>query len=410
MGQVRLFIVGAVETRAGAENRDGRIAEAHAPAREKSHMLTINKAREDTVHLHLSGKWTVHGDLPTAAEVRQAITGAGSVQRVSFETSHLSEWDSSLITFLLKVRALCLRRRVHMDESGLPQGVRRLMALATAVPERKGARRSADTLSLLSRIGRGSLSVHSGAKDMVAFVGDTFLTFLRFLRGKAHYRRSDLFLTIQECGSQALPIVTLISFLVGLTLAFVGSVQLQQFGAQIYVANLVGLGMAREMGAMMTAVIMAGRTGAAFAAQLGTMRVNQEIDSFITMGISPMEFLVLPRMLALMLMMPLLCIYSDLLGMLGGWFVGITMLDLGTLQYLQQTQGALRVTDFGVGLIKSVVFGVLVALAGCFRGMQSGSSASAVGIATTSAVVTGIVFIVVADAILTVILDDVLDL
>ena len=245
---------------------------------------------------------------------------------------------------------------------------------------------------------------------MVAFVGDTFLTFLRFLRRKAHYRRSDLFLTIQECGSQALPIVTLISFLVGLTLAFVGSVQLQQFGAQIYVANLVGLGMAREMGAMMTAVIMAGRTGAAFAAQLGTMRVNQEIDSFITMGISPMEFLVLPRMLALMLMMPLLCIYSDLLGMLGGWFVGITMLDLGTLQYLQQTQGALRVTDFGVGLIKSVVFGVLVALAGCFRGMQSGSSASAVGIATTSAVVTGIVFIVVADAILTVILDDVLGL
>ena len=212
-------------------------------------------------------------------------------------------------------------------------------------------------------------------------------------------------MTIQECGAQALPIVTLISFLVGLILAFVGAVQLKQFGAQIYVANLVGLGMAREMGAMMTAIIMAGRTGAAFAAQLGTMRVNQEIDALTTLGIAPMQYLVLPRMLALMLMMPLLCLYADLVGIVGGAVVGITMLDLGIVEYFNQTQQALSVTDFVLGLIKSVVFGVLVAIAGCLRGMQCGNSSAAVGNAATSAVVTGIVFIVVSDSILTVLYD-----
>jgi phospholipid/cholesterol/gamma-HCH transport system permease protein len=164
--------------------------------------------------------------------------------------------------------------------------------------------------------------------------------------------------------------------------------------------------MAREMGAMMTAIIMAGRTGAAFAAQLGTMRVNQEIDALTTMGFSPMEFLVLPRMLALMVMMPLLCLYSDLWGLLGGWFVGVTMLDLGAGQYLKQTQAAITIMYFSVCRFKCVVFfGVLVAIAGCLRGMQCGNSSSAVGLAATSAVVTGIVFIVVSDSMLTVLYD-----
>jgi len=249
------------------------------------------------------------------------------------------------------------------------------------------------------------MTAATGAKDIVTFIGEAVQAFLVLGRGKIGFRKSDFYLTIQECGAQALPIVTLISFLVGLILAFVGAVQLKQFGAQIYVANLVGLGMAREMGAMMTAIIMAGRTGAAFAAQLGTMRVNQEIDALTTLGIAPMQYLVLPRMLALMLMMPLLCLYADLVGIVGGAVVGITMLDLGIVEYFNQTQQALSVTDFVLGLIKSVVFGVLVAIAGCLRGMQCGNSSAAVGNAATSAVVTGIVFIVVSDSILTVIYD-----
>jgi phospholipid/cholesterol/gamma-HCH transport system permease protein len=239
----------------------------------------------------------------------------------------------------------------------------------------------------------------------VAFVGQALVAFGKLLQGTARFRRSDLVLVIQECGAQALPIISLISFLVGLILAFIGAVQLQQFGAQIYIADLVGLGMARAMGAMMAAIIMAGRTGAAFAAQLGTMTVNEEIDALSTMGISPMEFLVLPRMLALMLMMPLLCLYANLMGILGGFVIGVGMLGLGSREYFNQTQAALDLTDFSVGLLNAVVYGVLVALAGCLRGMQCGQSASAVGEATTSAVVTALVWIIVATAILTIMYD-----
>jgi phospholipid/cholesterol/gamma-HCH transport system permease protein len=204
---------------------------------------------------------------------------------------------------------------------------------------------------------------------------------------------------IFDCGAAALPIVTLISFLVGLILAFVGAVQLQQFGAQIYVADLVGIAMAREMGALMAAIIMSGRTGAAFAAQLGTMQVNEEIDALSTFGLSSMDFLVLPRMIALIAMMPLLCIYADLMGILGGALVGVGMLHLSVTQYANETIQGVHLSDFAVGLVKSSVFGVIVAIAGCMRGIQSGRSASAVGLAATSAVVTAIVFIIVTDGL-----------
>jgi phospholipid/cholesterol/gamma-HCH transport system permease protein len=213
----------------------------------------------------------------------------------------------------------------------------------------------------------------------------------------------DLTLTIQECGARALPIVSLISMLVGMILAFVGAVQLQMFGAEIYVANLVGIAMVRVMGAVMTGIIMAGRTGGAFAAQLGTMEVNEEIDALRTLGISPMEFLVLPRMLGLALMMPLLCLYADLMGILGGLIVGVGMLDLTLMQYFLQTRNALGLNHLLIGLFQGAVFGILVALAGCLRGMQCGRSAAAVGDASTSAVVTGIVSIIVATALVTIV-------
>jgi phospholipid/cholesterol/gamma-HCH transport system permease protein len=234
---------------------------------------------------------------------------------------------------------------------------------------------------------------------MLEFLGDSLQSFARFAVGRARFRRSDLVGIIFECGAAALPIVTLISFLIGLILAFVGAIQLQQFGAQIYVADLVGIAMAREMGAVMTAIIMSGRTGAAFAAQLGTMQVNEEIDALSTFGLSPMDFLVLPRMIALILMMPLLCVYADLMGILGGAVVGVGMLKLSVVQYVNETINGLSLIDFGVGIFKGAIFGVLIAISGCMRGIQCGRSASAVGLAATSAVVTGIVFIVVTDGI-----------
>jgi phospholipid/cholesterol/gamma-HCH transport system permease protein len=286
-----------------------------------------------------------------------------------------------------------------VDQRGLPAGVQRLLALAAAVPEQAAARRRGAPLLWLDGIGTAVLSGWQGAWDILGFIGEAVLAGLRLLGGQARFRRVDLALFLQQCGAQALGIVTLVSFLVGLILAFVGAVQLRQFGAQIYVADLVGLAITREMGAMMTGVILAGRTGAAFAAQLGTMQVNEEIDALVTMGIPPMEFLVLPRMLALMLMMPVLCVYADLVGILAGLLVSITLLHMPLIEYLNETRLAVDLVDCGIGVCKSVVFGALVALAGCLRGMQSGRSAAAVGAAATSAVVTGIVWIIASDGV-----------
>jgi phospholipid/cholesterol/gamma-HCH transport system permease protein len=365
--------------------------------------MTVSRPTDGTLLVHLSGSWTLQSERPPVAELQRQIDAGASVQRLTFDTWGLSAWDSGLVTFLRNVEGLCRSRQIAIDRSTLPDGIRRLLDLAAAVPERQEARRGTAQDPILARIGKGGISVAAAASDMVRFIGEAFLAFLQLLRGRASFRASDLAMLLQECGAQALPIVTLISFLVGAILAFIGAVQLQQFGAQIYVANLVGLAMVLEMGAMMTAIIMAGRTGAAFAAQLGTMQVNQEIDALTTLGISPMEFLVLPRMLALVLMVPLLTVYADLMGMLGGAAIAVTMLDVSLKVYFNQLEEALSIKYCAQGLIKSAVYGVIIALAGCMRGMQSGRSAAAVGQAATSAVVTSIVGIIVASAVLTVI-------
>ena len=283
------------------------------------------------------------------------------------------------------------------------RGSANCIALATAVPERKGARKETVRDPFLARVGTSAIALWQAASELLAFIGEAVVAFLKFPVGKASFRRSDLALLIQECGVNALPIVALISFLVGMILAFVGAVQLMMFGAQIYVANLVGIAMVRVLGAVMAGIVMAGRTGAAFAAQLGTMQVNEEIDALKTMGVSPMEFLVLPRMLALVLMMPLLCVFADLMGVLGGLIVGVGLLDIGFIQYVNQTKASLNLNHFFIGIFQAAVFGMLVALAGCLKGMQCGRSASAVGDATTSAVVTSIVAITVATALITVV-------
>ncbi|WP_208022561.1 ABC transporter permease [Desulfonema ishimotonii] len=355
---------------------------------------------DDTLLIRLAGNWEIGNPLPRADSVEKDLTG--QTRQVGFDTASVTGWDSGLLTFLINIIRLCDSRKIEVSPEGLPQGVQRLLTLAFAVPERKGARRETVRPPWLARIGMSAESGFRATREMIDFIGESVLALLKMAVGKARFRRSDLMWIIQECGPQALPIVTLISVLVGLILAFVGAVQLRMFGAELYVADLVGLGMAREMGAMMAAVIMAGRTGAAYAAQLGTMQVNEEIDALRTLGISPMEFLVLPRMIALALMMPLLCIYADLMGIIGGAIVGVGMLDISPVAYYHQTQGAVALNHFVVGLIKSGVFGVLVALSGCLRGMQCGRSASAVGVAATSAVVTGIVAIIVSDALLTI--------
>jgi phospholipid/cholesterol/gamma-HCH transport system permease protein len=354
--------------------------------------------------VHLSGNWIIGENLPAALdEVQQQIESDPKVRRVSFNAHALNDWDSVLLTFLIKLIDLCRRKKIKFDNDGLPQGAKRLLALASAVAERKGARKKAVREPFLSGIGGAAIGLFKSSAEFLKFIGEAFVAFLKLPVGKARFQRSDLMVFIEESGARALPIVTLISLLVGLIFAFIGAIQLMMFGAQIYVADLVGIAMVRVMGAVMTGIIMAGRTGAAFAAEIGTMQVNEEIDALQTLGISPIEFLVLPRMLALVLMMPLLCIYSDLMGILGGMIVGVGMLDISLLQYIAQTKKALSLTHFSIGIVHSIVFGVLIALASCLRGIQCGRSASAVGEATTSAVVTSIVAIVVATAIITIV-------
>jgi phospholipid/cholesterol/gamma-HCH transport system permease protein len=358
--------------------------------------LAFEAGTDASLIVRLRGNWKLHRGMPTGEDFVRQVESK-SARRVTFDAKELGEWDSSVITFLTQISETCSQRQIELDRSALPEGLRRLVELAEAVPEKKGAARSeAEREPFLARLGKTTMGGIESTGDMLAFLGLATIALAKAMIGRARFRRTDLAVLIQDCGADALPIVTLISFLVGTILAFVGAVQLQQFGAAIYVADLVGIAMVREMGAMMTGIIMAGRTGAAFAAQLGTMKVTQEIDALTTMGFSPIEYLVVPRMVALILMMPLLCLYSDLMGIVGGAAVGVGMLDLTMKTYFQETFAAVTIGHLAGGVFKASVYGVLIAISGCLRGMQCGSSASAVGDAATSAVVTGIVFIVVA--------------
>jgi len=352
--------------------------------------------------LCFSGDWSGGARLPEVEDSLQQLTARQSV-KLGFDSEAIGVWDTLFVTWVLRLTESAKLRGLEVDHSGLPEGVQRLIRLASSVPERAGTRRGGESEGWLTRIGNQAYRLSEEAKQLFTFLGEVTAAMLRMFSGKARFRFSDLSLFIQQTGIDALPIVSLISILVGLILAFIGALQLKLFGAQVYIANLVGIAMVREMGAMMAAIIMAGRTGAAFSAQLGTMQVNEEIDAFRTLGIDPVEFLVLPRVIALTLMMPLLCIYADLLGIIGGMLVGIGLFDITPTQYIKQTAEAVSLTAVFVGLVKSVVFGVLIGLAGCLKGIQCGRSASAVGEATTSAVVTAIVAIVVADAVMTLI-------
>ncbi len=367
--------------------------------------MIFSRPDKGTLVIRLTGRWSLEQGLLSVDLAKDEIEKDAALKIVSFEAVDLAGWDSSLLSFLIQLNQVCVQKNVRIEWDQLPEGVRKLLALATAVPETKEARRQGRDTPFFQRIQAFLSRIGDSAMKVVEFLGEVCLAMGRLVRGKARFRPSDLGYLVQECGANALPIVSLISVLVGIILAYVGAIQLRLFGAQIYVADLVGLGMAREMGAMMTAIIMAGRTGAAFAAQLGTMQVNEEIDALKTLGISPMEFLVLPRIIALVLMLPPLCLYADFMGILGGAVVGIGSLDLSPMLYFQETREAVGLQDLVAGLIKSAVFGSLIAVAGCLRGMRCGRSASAVGEAATSAVVTAIVAVIVSDALLTVIYD-----
>lgn len=349
------------------------------------------------------GDWLLAADLPPNDEVLEKLATRPAPARLTFAAESLGDWDSGLVISLIAILRGAQGHQVEVDSSGLPEGARRLLDLAFAVKEREGARKVAGDQRFFGQVGKATLEIWSDLRDLLTFTGELVLSIGRFLRGKATFLRSDLVQHLQEAGAEALPIVSLISFLIGMIFAFVGVMQLQTFGAGIFTADLVAIAMIREMSPIMTAIIMAGRTGASYAAQIGTMKVNEEVDALTTLGIDPIDFLVTPRMFALVVMMPLLTMYGSLLGIIGGTAVGVSMLDISVVQYTHQTINAVGLNSVFGGLFKSIVYGSLVALAGCQQGMACGSSAMAVGQATTKAVVMSIVLIVVSAAILTVI-------
>jgi phospholipid/cholesterol/gamma-HCH transport system permease protein len=362
--------------------------------------LTLAHTDEKTLLVRLSGTWTLSDGVPSPDEILAQIGDRSELRHLAFDSGDIGEWDNGLLIFLRKVAAACGQSDVELDAAGLPRGVQGLLELATAVPAADTAHDPLET-SLLNLVGDVSLRMTKSWAESLSFIGEAFLSFLKLLRGKARFRARDLWVQMRMCGADALPIVTLILFLIGIILGFSAVISLRMFGAEIYIATLVGVAVVREMAPMMTAIILAGRSGAAFAAELGTMTVNEEIDALRTAGFSPMEFLVLPRLLALGLMMPLLTLYADFMGIMGGALVSKSIGGISYTLYMQQTIEALDATQFFLGAIKAAIYGILVAVAGCMRGIQCGRSASAVGTATTSAVVTGIIYVIVASAVTT---------
>ncbi|MDT8389481.1 MAG: ABC transporter permease [Lentisphaeria bacterium] len=364
-----------------------------------TYQMTFDKTGE--VALHLQGPWTTSLLVAPATIYNQILSH--SVKLIRIDASAITDWDSSLINFIFQIRLWADERELRLELNALPEGASRLLNLALAVPEREGAGRKSRKPSFLARIGKAFFRACDETMQGISFAGEVIHSCVRTLTGKGAFPFRDFLTFFQQGGPEAFLIVSLISFLVGVILAFVGAIQLQMFGAEIYVANLVGIGIVRSLGAVMAGIVMSGRTGAAYAAQLGTMQVNQEIDALETMGISPVDYLVLPRLLALVLTLPMLCLVANVMGILGGAVIGIFMLDISAPQYYLQTIASIRLNDFWVGLVLSLIFGFLVAGAGCLRGLQCGRSSAAVGKATTSAVVTSIVSIIVATAVITVI-------
>jgi phospholipid/cholesterol/gamma-HCH transport system permease protein len=365
--------------------------------------FSFRSSGEQTAVLALSGAWTMdHTDLPEVVGELDQFCRKYRVEHLQFDTRNLHAWDSRLITVLLCLEEACHQRGIVFDLIGLPAGAMRLVDLATARPPAEKTVKEPQSGFVVEAVGRGILVLIRDALDFLDFLGQSSKASLMFLLGRSSFRKKDLWILIRESGVQALHIVALVNLLVGLILAFVGAVQLRQFGAQIYVANLVTVSVIREMAPIMTGIIMAGRTGSAYAAHLGTMNLNEEIDALRTLGLSPVEFLVVPRIVALIFMMPLLCLYADFMGILGGLAVGVGMLDLPLDQFVREAGMTFRFVDMGVGLFKSVLFGFLVGLSGCFQGIRAERNAAAVGLAATSAVVAAIVAIIATDGIVAV--------
>ena len=369
-------------------------------AKQEESQFSYIQFRKETnfVVCTLKGVWSIENN--SGSEVRKEweifFNKNPTIQVFKFQLDTQIKWDSTLVSFLHKCRndLKVVNKSIKFDE--LPSGLSQLLELSEPTLLEKKQNEFSLSLELIDDTINYFRNV---TLSIFSFFGEWVLAILHLFTGRSKTRFQDFALSCRSCGASALPIVTLISFLTGLTMAFVGSVQLEKFNAKIYVADLVCLAMVREMGALMVAIVMAGRTGAAFAAEIGSMKLNEEIDSLRTFGISPMEFLIVPRTLSLLFMIPLLTIYADVVGILGGLVVGTVVMDFSVIHYFEQTQVALHsMWEIYSGLLKSVVFGLIIGLVGCYKGLHSGNDSSSLGRAVTASVVVAITLIVIIDA------------
>lgn len=365
-----------------------------------SEKINFDYSIPKTLQINLTGTWLMSSGIPAVSEVASQLSSRGDVTRIIFDTSKISKWDSGLVSFLFGLSKECQQKNIKVDRKGLPEGVCKLLDLTEKLAERIKPQESSEE-PFLQRIGGRVLQLKESVLSLLGFLGEITVSFGSLIAGKAYFRVDDFTLIVQRCGADALGLVSLISVLVGVILAFIGAIQLQIFGAQIYIADIVGIAMVRVMGAVMTGIIMSGRTGASFAAELGIMQTNEEIDALKTFGVNPVEFLVVPRILALVVMLPLLTLYADFMGILGGYVISTGVLGINPVEYLNHTQSAVKLSNLWIGLIHGFVFGIIIAISGCLRGMNCERSANGVGEATTSAVVTSITSIVIATAIIT---------
>ncbi len=363
--------------------------EAHAP-----------EARWDTQGdawvLHLSGDW--QGNAGTFA-----VPPEGDARQVRIDAQFLGTWDAALASVLWTQLQPFAQREVPVDLQGLPEGLQEIVSLALKGTPPLAPAPSTSSPGRVTRLGARTAAWWVDKRKALTFFGEVLLSVGRLVRGKSDMRASDLLWQIEQTGPRSLPIIALVSFLVGLIVAYMGAAQLQRFGAQTYIADLVTVGVVREVAALLVGIVLAGRVGAAFAAQIGSMRANEEVDALATMGVNPVDFLVLPRVLALLIVGPMLTAFGALVGMAVGWLVAVGIYGVTPLEYVYSSVQALTLPHVLVGLIKGTVYSVLVALAGCLQGLSAGRSAQAVGDATTASVVQAIVWIVVAASALTVV-------
>lgn len=348
------------------------------------------------IMLFIVHDWTIQNS-SFQPELEEKLFGHDGVRVISFDSSGLGRWDSSLLVFLSTLRRIAAQREVRIDETGLPTALKQLLAL---LPE-KGPAATASPLppAFVERVGRSIIAQGSEVVATTTLFGGAIIRSGAALRGRARMRGADLMTCLQNAGVFALPIVAVVNLLVGGILAFLGAVELRRFGADIYVANLVSVAMFRELGAIMTAIVMSGRTGGAYAAEIATMQGSEELDALQVIGIPVQDYLIVPRVAALTLMMPLLYLYGSVVGIFGGFAVATVMLHISPDTFIAQTRAAVTVSEVVFGLIKSIAFGALIGIAGCRIGLKAGRSTTEVGKASTRAVVVSIVGVITLDAI-----------